>query len=205
MRCWASSSPSRAGSFNSSVGILLVHAFQRGSMGKVILLFQFLSRNSSRSRWAFVVLWYFPIWGFNSSVGILLVHAILDYQYEFTDRKFQFLSRNSSRSRATGSFARRSGRRVSIPQSEFFSFTPRKAARSRPTPRGFNSSVGILLVHAILDLKSRRPWLPFQFLSRNSSRSRASLATNVPLKMEVSIPQSEFFSFTPSRSGASSL
>ena len=87
---------------------------------------------------------------------------------------------------------------VSIPQSEFFSFTHCPRASTRVLLPGFNSSVGILLVHAaarlLKQLGSLKVSIPqseffsftlvvpvhvatlhrmFQFLSRNSSRSRA--------------------------------
>ena len=236
--------------------------------------FQFLSRNSSRSRMTMRKIARDFIACFNSSVGILLVHAFDSLWLSARMPSFQFLSRNSSRSRQRSRNATQRNRAVSIPQSEFFSFTPptrcgtihRNLLVSIPqseffsfTPgwrieiqrngNGFNSSVGILLVHAqsrmaqtprrarfqFLSRNSSRSRFfmvvdtkfvnsKFQFLSRNSSRSRqapgrslrrafagfnssvgillvhaANAADALYTAAAVSIPQSEFFSFTPSR------
>ena len=110
--------------FNSSVGILLVHARLSNCPRSNPRLFQFLSRNSSRSRTRRRRAICKINHGFNSSVGILLVHALWYWWLPLPFSGFQFLSRNSSRSR------------------EF-----QIHRRTRDTA-GFNSSVGILLVHA---------------------------------------------------------
>ena len=134
---------------------------------------------------------------------------------------FQFLSRNSSRSRIRFALAIGPDAVVSIPQSEFFSFTPKEPQCHTKKPRSFNSSVGILLVHAAHAVRNnpskstrfnssvgillvharlahRDPaqWQRFQFLSRNSSRSRPKPNGANAASRSVSIPQSEFFSFT---------
>ena len=138
-------------------------------------LFQFLSRNSSRSRRQYLSIRTSRRSGFNSSVGILLVHAPVHRGLCAGNTEFQFLSRNSSRSRTFATQIYAGNPTVSIPQSEFFSFTPNAMPRRIPVnsrvsiPQSeffsftpwcksfhkefewrFNSSVGILLVHACL-------------------------------------------------------
>ena len=167
--------------FNSSVGILLVHAFDASLRHGWNLRFQFLSRNSSRSRAEQRPGRPHGYRCFNSSVGILLVHArrqnvvagwvenVSIPQSEFFsftptlmaftytgNLEFQFLSRNSSRSRKNLRYPRLLRRSVSIPQSEFFSFTQELIERYGPDSLpSFNSSVGILLVHACRSQRSR--------------------------------------------------
>ena len=161
-----------SGSFNSSVGILLVHAVFDDAIQLPRLGFQFLSRNSSRSRQRMTEPQTIYITCFNSSVGILLVHALEPLAVDRPVSEFQFLSRNSSRSRSWGPGITAVRGAVSIPQSEFFSFT-----RLRLT--------ALLTIYPL-----------FQFLSRNSSRSRYSMDGEWGVRCPVSIPQSEFFSFT---------
>ena len=158
--------------FNSSVGILLVHAGCRSGISYTPSRFQFLSRNSSRSR-------YFDLTCSGKSLSVSIPQSEF-FSFTRTLRpgcpryalQFQFLSRNSSRSRGLRSRQVLLLSQVSIPQSEFFSFTRTKTSASLGETSCFNSSVGILLVHARGLRFCKTHGREFQFLSRNSSRSR---------------------------------
>ncbi len=190
-----------AWSFNSSVGILCVHASSYWLDTACRVEFQFLSRNSVRSRLSSMSKSPRPTSSFNSSVGILCVHAQLDRRTPPRRGAFQFLSRNSVRSRRVSKIMSMSGAMVSIPQSEFCAFTLRLRIASRGDYPCFNSSVGILCVHAVSARSHARHCSWFQFLSRNSVRSRQiSLERRCRLR-KVSIPQSEFCAFTPRSTG----
>ena len=135
-------------------------------------MFQFLSRNSSRSRLVVFDDHWTPCW------------------------QFQFLSRNSSRSRYYTAISDQVPDKVSIPQSEFFSFTRFGHVVLRVGHRCFNSSVGILLVHALATGLGGHAARGFNssvgiLLVHAGLNSRSSRRTAF-----VSIPQSEFFSFT---------
>jgi len=161
------------GSFNSSVGILVVRTASKPAWicpsGAVSIprseFWSFGPRLAIRPGTDAPA-------SFNSSVGILVVRT------------------NGS---ATDYFELQV---VSIPRSEFWSFgrDPHHRATSPPA-ESFNSSVGILVVRTAI-LLHNAPWrVKFQFLGRNSGRSDAMDGKVSKQYLIVSIPRSEFWSF----------
>jgi len=158
--------------FNSSVGILVVRTFTWiRCLILAALRFQFLGRNSGRSDEPVFKPRYRGNTSFNSSVGILVVRTP---QYQTRQALASLVSIPRSEFWSFGHHdhaPKNSVCNVSIPRSEFWSFGQWNKRRLHIAKRGFNSSVGILVVRT------------------------AAAFPLVADPRRVSIPRSEFWSF----------
>jgi len=159
--------------FNSSVGILVVRTRAKTAAALQSDRFQFLGRNSGRSDETARGLRAWMRASFNSSVGILVVRTSHCSFYRGKQISvFQFLGRNSGRSDLQ--FIGAAVTSVSV-----FQFLGRNSGRSDTAQATLALLVG-----------------KFQFLGRNSGRSDLSTDSRVQVPVrQVSIPRSEFWSF----------
>jgi len=158
--------------------------------------------------------------GFNSSVGILVVRTRHLYHGACPSPKvsiprsefwsfgrcfvhlvqgrlclFQFLGRNSGRSDLGSYNYRIQTRGVSIPRSEFWSFGQRWCVSNASNGKGFNSSVGILVVRTMTTVSGietpKLVSIPRSEFWSFGQRSKTCYGVGII----VSIPRSEFWSF----------
>jgi len=166
-------------SFNSSVGILVVRTAWAFAARAAYSEFQFLGRNSGRSDVTTDAAKRLEKLGFNSSVGILVVRTIIEdvdtpseWAVSIPRSEFWSFGRDFRK-------AERGDDPVSIPRSEFWSFGPGSGRGAKRWSRGFNSSVGILVVRTNRCCCEGVRIILFQFLGRNSGRSDARIQLSI--------------------------